>query len=111
MNTRNCILFSILSLMTTACSVDSEQDDTKENTAEKSIPRFQSLSIVPNEDVRTSTSLSCLATATDDDGDILEISYQWKDEQGEAIWATLAHCLNGQNKFPTLWCTSSAVTD
>ena len=50
--------------------LDLPTDDIPE---EQSVPKFQSLTILPNEDVNTSTSLTCIATASDDDGDILKI--------------------------------------
>ena len=70
---------SIISLTLFACSTTQEEDKTPQIEQEDTEPQFQSLSIVPNEDVTTSTPLSCIATATDNDGDILDISYDWFD--------------------------------
>ena len=64
-----------------AC-LKTETNNINDTPEEQSVPKFQSLTIVPNEDINTSTSLTCIATASDEDGDILEISYhgsmQWQ---------------------------------
>ena len=85
MNTRYSFFFSILSIVMSACSDKIETDDTNDIQEEQSLPKFQSLSILPSDAVSTSTSLTCIATASDDDGDILEISYRWLDANGELL--------------------------
>ena len=85
MNTRTIFFFSILSIVMSACSDKTETDNTDDIPEEQSVPKFQSLTILPNEDVNTSTSLTCIATASDDDGDILKISYRWLDTNGELL--------------------------
>ena len=85
MNTRTISFLSILSIAMSACSEKTETDNINDTPEEQSVPKFQSLTIVPNEDVNTSTSLTCIATASDEDGDILEISYRWLDANGEVM--------------------------
>ena len=48
-------------------------------------PEINAISIVPMEDVTTSTNLRCVATAIDEDNDILSLTYQWTNVDGDII--------------------------
>ena len=60
--------FGIVGLI--ACT--GSEKELQENTA----PEFTYLEIAPNEGIKTSTDLLCIATATDEDDDSLSLSHQ-----------------------------------
>ena len=76
-----------LSILSVLCQpvLKKQETDNINDTWRTERPKFQSLTIVPNEDVNTSTSLTRIAAASDEDGDILEISYRWLDASGEVM--------------------------
>ena len=66
--------FGVVGLI--ACSGDKPEPEAN------SAPIFTSIEITPAEGITTSTELLCIATATDDDNDALELTYQWTDANG-----------------------------
>ena len=72
-------------------------------------PEISAISIVPMEDVTTSTNLRCVATAIDEDNDILSLTYQWTNVDGDIIGESGALQLTPELVAPTevLTCTAT----
>ena len=93
--------FGVVGLM--ACSGD------KPEPAANSAPIFTSIEITPAEGITTSTELLCVATATDDDNDALELNYQWTDVDGNVLSETDSLTLSPENTAPTAEITCTAT--
>lgn len=93
--------FGVVGLI--ACSGD------KPEPAANSAPIFTSVEITPSEGITTSTDLLCVATATDDDNDALELSYQWTDVDGTVLSETDSLTLSPENTTPTTEITCTAT--
>ena len=86
-----------------ACSGD------KSEPAANSAPIFTSIEITPSEGITTSTELLCVATATDDDNDALQLNYQWTDADGTVLSETDSLTLSPENTAPTAEITCTAT--
>ena len=93
--------FGVVGLI--ACSGD------KPEPAANSAPIFTSIEITPSEGITTSTELLCVATATDDDNDALELNYQWTDVDGNVLSETDSLTLSPENTAPTAEITCTAT--
>ena len=59
--------------------------EKEEEEAVNHSPEIISLEIQPAEGITTSTSLLCWATASDIDNDLLNLSFQWTDADGNLL--------------------------
>ena len=83
--------------------------EEKSGSAVNTAPEISAISIVPTEGVTTSTDLRCVATAIDEDNDILSLTYQWTNADGDIIGESGALQLIPELVAPTeeLTCTAT----
>lgn len=75
-------------------------------------PVFTSIQITPSTSITTSSALLCFATATDENNDVLTITYQWTNQSGTEIGSEASLMLSSDMETPgsELTCTAT-VTD
>ena len=74
-------------------------------------PVFTYIEITPSEGITTSTELLCFATATDENEDTLQLSYQWTDADGNVLSESGSFSLSPDVVTPTteLTCTATVA--
>jgi hypothetical protein len=83
-------------------------------TVDNTNPEVTSITITPDTDVSTTTSLTCAATADDDDGGTPDLDYIWRNDTEGTVLATIATVtLNITNSSPEdeISCTATAKDD
>ena len=95
----------VMSFVLGLIACNEEKTGNSVNTA----PENRAKSIVPTEGVTTLTELLCVATAIDDDNDVLSLSYQWTNGNGDILGESGTLLLTPELVVPTeeLTCTAT----
>ena len=83
--------------------------DSPETYVKNVAPEFTSLSVVPDTEITTSSELLCIATAVDENEDLIVLTYVWTDSEGVVLSETAELELNSDISSPSeeLTCTAT----
>ena len=83
-------------------------DSTTTEDVKNVAPEITRLMISPDSGVQTGTELLCIATATDENEDVLSLSYVWTDSSGSELSNTAELVVNSDITDPNedLTCTA-----